>query len=73
MDHFLDIRVLPDPEFTEEMLMSALFAKLHRTLGARGTGDIGISFPLVAIKPGPMLRFTWHGTSAPGAGGDGLA
>jgi CRISPR-associated endonuclease Csy4 len=36
VDHFLDIRVLPDPEFGEEMLMAALFAKLHRALGARG-------------------------------------
>lgn len=45
MDYFLDIRVLPDPEFSEEMLMAALFAKLHRALGARGKGDIGVSFP----------------------------
>ena len=30
MDHYLEIRVLPDPEFSEEMLMAALMAKLHR-------------------------------------------
>ena len=45
MDHYLEIRVLPDPEFSEEMLMAALVAKLHRALGQRGQGDIGISFP----------------------------
>lgn len=44
MDHYLEIRVLPDPEFSSEMLMAALFAKLHRVLGARGQGDIGVSF-----------------------------
>lgn len=59
MDHYLEIRVLPDPEFTEEMLMAALFAKLHRALGARGKGDIGISFPLHTLKPGGLLRL--HG------------
>lgn len=59
MDHYLEIRVLPDPEFSEEMLMAALFARLHRALGARGQGDIGVSFPLFNTKPGALLRL--HG------------
>lgn len=37
----------------------ALFAKLHRALGARGKGDIGVSFPEFSVKPGPLLRL--HG------------
>lgn len=60
MDHYLEIRVLPDPEFSEEMLMAALVAKLHRALGQRGKGDIGVSFPAHGIKPGAVLRL--HGT-----------
>ncbi|WP_253377956.1 type I-F CRISPR-associated endoribonuclease Cas6/Csy4 [unidentified bacterial endosymbiont] len=60
MDHYLEIRVLPDPEFSEEMLMAALVAKLHRVLGQRGKGDIGISFPAHDIKPGAILRL--HGS-----------
>ncbi|HDS9359919.1 TPA: type I-F CRISPR-associated endoribonuclease Cas6/Csy4 [Enterobacter cancerogenus] len=60
MDHYLEIRVLPDPEFSEEVLMAALFAKLHRALGARGKGDIGVSFPLHGVKPGACLRL--HGS-----------
>lgn len=60
MDHYLEIRVLPDSEFSEEMLMAALMAKLHRALGQRGQGDIGISFPEHGIKPGAVLRL--HGT-----------
>lgn len=60
MDHYIEIRVLPDPEFSEETLMSALFAKLHRALAERGKGDVGVSFPAVGIKPGAILRL--HGT-----------
>lgn len=56
MDHYLEIRVLPDPEFSEEMLMAALIAKMHRALVQRGKGDIGVSFPAHALKPGAMLR-----------------
>ncbi|ELQ6020346.1 type I-F CRISPR-associated endoribonuclease Cas6/Csy4 [Cronobacter turicensis] len=59
MDYYQDIQVLPDPEFTQETLMAALFAKLHRALGARGKGDIGVSFPDAGIKPGARLRL--HG------------
>ncbi len=47
MDHYLDITLLPDPEFSQNHLMDALFAKLHRALVAAGCGDIGISFPQV--------------------------
>ena len=61
MDHYLEIRVLPDPEFSSEMLMAALFAKLHRVLGARGQGDIGVSFPDVNVMPGTHLRL--HGSA----------
>ncbi|WP_061708568.1 type I-F CRISPR-associated endoribonuclease Cas6/Csy4 [Pseudenterobacter timonensis] len=62
MDHYQEIRVAPDPEFKEEMLMAALFAKLHRALGARGKGDIGVSFPEFRHKPGGCLRL--HGSGA---------
>lgn len=48
MDHYLDLRVLPDPEFNTEMLMAALFAKLHRALGARGKGILALASPSLA-------------------------
>ncbi len=47
MDHYLDITLLPDPEFSQNHLMDALFAKLHRALVAAGCADIGVSFPQV--------------------------
>ncbi|RYC41029.1 type I-F CRISPR-associated endoribonuclease Cas6/Csy4 [Pectobacterium zantedeschiae] len=60
MDHYIDIRVQPDPEFTASQLLNALFAKLHRVLGQLADGKIGISFPEVGKTLGECLRL--HGT-----------
>lgn len=62
MDHYIDIHVQPDPEFTAAQLLNALFAKLHRTLGQLADGKIGISFPKVGKTLGECLRL--HGTAA---------
>jgi CRISPR-associated endonuclease Csy4 len=61
MESYLDIRVLSDPEFGEVMLMAALVAKLHRALGERARGDIGVSFPHHGLTLGNCLRL--HGTA----------
>ena len=45
MDHYIDIHLLPDPEFPTNLLMNALFAKLHRGLVEAGQNRIGVSFP----------------------------
>jgi len=47
MDRYLDILILPDPEFPPHQLMDALFAKLHRCLVRLQADDIGVSFPEV--------------------------
>lgn len=63
MDHYLDIRLRPDPEFPDHQLMDALFAKLHRALTAHQRSDIGISFPELRARPaklGSLMRL--HGT-----------
>ena len=65
MDHYIDITVLPDPEFPATTLMNALFAKLHRGLVDHGARDIGISFPDVVQSKralGPRLRL--HGSNS---------
>lgn len=62
MDHYLEIRVLPDPELHEGQLLSALFAKLHQRLGQAGEGRVGLSFPLHGVALGGIVRV--HGTSA---------
>lgn len=63
MDQYLDIQVLPDPEFTTNVLLGALVSKLHRGLVAIDADDIGVSFPNHAEKPrslGDLLRI--HGS-----------
>jgi len=65
MDHYLDITLLPDPEFSQNHLMDALFAKMHRALVAARCADIGISFPQVREKGtglGTVLRL--HGLAS---------
>lgn len=61
MNYFINITVLPDPEFPESVLLNALFAKLHRALVNVGQGEIGISFPSVAKFLGNQIRL--HGTN----------
>lgn len=46
MDHYIDIRLRPDPDFKPAMLMGALYNKLHRALFDLEANDIGVSFPL---------------------------
>lgn len=65
MDHYQDIKILPDSEFPAPMLMNALFTKLHRMLVQLNSNTIGISFPRVDEKLprlGQILRL--HGTGS---------
>lgn len=48
MDHYIDIRLRPDPEFPARQLLGALYSKLHRALAQIGCNDIGVSFPDVS-------------------------
>ena len=58
MDHYIDIKVMPDLETTAQTLMNNLYAKLHRMLG---TGQLGVSFPRVDLTLGDTLRI--HGST----------
>lgn len=59
MEHYIELRLLPDPEFAETLLMNALFVKLHRALCEAGRGEIGVSFPKADKTLGDRLRL--HG------------
>lgn len=59
MDHYVEIRLLPDPEFRDTLLMNALFAKLHRALVVEGHAEVGVSFPQAQKSLGDTLRL--HG------------
>lgn len=64
MDHYIDLSLRPDPEFSPPVLMGALFSKLHRALVSLEASDIGVSFPGYALNPrtlGQVLRL--HGTA----------
>ena len=63
MDHYVDIQLRPDPDFSPPMLMGALFSKLHRALVALEAADIGVSFPKHTKSPrGPGDKLRLHGT-----------
>ncbi|MEG3080056.1 type I-F CRISPR-associated endoribonuclease Cas6/Csy4 [Halomonas sp. 5021] len=67
MDHYIDIRLRPDPDFAPAMLMGALYNKLHRALFDLQAEDVGVSFPdhkhgVRARTLGNHLRL--HGTQA---------
>lgn len=67
MDHYIDIRLRPDPDFAPAMLMGALYNKLHRALFDLQAVDVGVSFPgrkhgVRARTLGDHLRL--HGTQA---------
>ncbi|WP_406623268.1 type I-F CRISPR-associated endoribonuclease Cas6/Csy4 [Acidovorax sp. SDU_ACID1] len=64
--HYIDITLLPDPEFSHAHLLGALVAKLHRVLVQGQNTDIGVSYPQHTSQPlarrtlGVVLRL--HGT-----------
>jgi CRISPR-associated endonuclease Csy4 len=60
MGHYIEIRLLPDPEFSASVLMNALFAKFHRALVDIGQREVGVSFPQAKKTLGDKLRL--HGS-----------
>lgn len=61
--HYLDLRVLPDPETSAPQLLGALYDRLHLTLVQQQLDSIGVSFPGHSTNPrgmGNVLRL--HGS-----------
>ncbi len=63
MEAYIELQLLPDPEFAATTLMDVLFAKLHRGLVSHGEGRVGISFPDVG-HTGLGSRLRLHGQAA---------
>ena len=62
MNHFIEIKLLPDPEFVPTALMSALFNKLHRALVELDSSHIGVSWPdIERAQSGLGERLRLHG------------
>jgi CRISPR-associated endonuclease Csy4 len=64
MDHYQELRLLPDPEFPTTLLLNALFAKLHRALVGLPDPCPGVSFPdYDATRLGLGARLRIHGSA----------
>ncbi len=50
LTHYLDLALLPDPEFAAPQLMDALFAKLHRQLVLMESDRLAVAFPQYASE-----------------------
>ncbi|REL26549.1 type I-F CRISPR-associated endoribonuclease Cas6/Csy4 [Thalassotalea euphylliae] len=62
MDHYIDIKLMPDAEMPENVLMNKVYTKLHKVLFDFNADNIGVSFPEYRIKLGKLLRL--HGDLA---------
>lgn len=61
--HYIDLRVVPDPETGAPQLLGILFGKLHQALVQLRIDNIGVSFPAYSNNPrglGNLLRL--HGS-----------
>lgn len=59
MNHYINIRILPDAEMRENVLLNKVYTKFHKALCTLEADDIGVSFPEYKIKLGRVLRI--HG------------
>jgi CRISPR-associated endonuclease Csy4 len=60
--HYIDLKVIPDPESSSAQLLGALYERLHLALVQQGLDNIGVSFPDYCMQPraiGNRLRL--HG------------
>lgn len=62
--HYVDLRVVPDPESSTAQLLGALYDRLHLALVQQRLDSIGVSFPSYSINPrtlGSVLRLHGNG------------
>lgn len=55
----MDIRIKPDAEMRENVLLNKVYTKFHKALCDLDANDIGISFPEYRVKLGALMRI--HG------------
>ncbi len=60
MEHYLDIKIVPDDDVPIYFIRNKVYSKLHKALSSLSSTDIGISFPQYKIKLGNVIRL--HGT-----------
>jgi len=61
MNNYIEIKINPDAEMRENVLLNKVYTKFHKRLCDLTSTDIGISFPEFHIKLGKTLRI--HGAN----------
>lgn len=56
MNHYIDIKIKPDAEMRENVLLNKVYTKLHKALFDLKANDIGVCFPEVDIRLGKTIR-----------------
>jgi len=56
MNFYIDIKIKPDAEMRESVLLSKVYTKFHKALFDLKSQRIGISFPDFKVKLGQVLR-----------------
>ena len=56
MNFYIDIKVIPDAEMRENLLMNKVYTKLHKSLFELESNDIAVSFPQWKVLLGRILR-----------------
>ena len=56
MDYYFDIKLKPDAEMRENLLLNKVYSKFHKRLCDLSSDDIGVSFPDYKLKLGRKLR-----------------
>lgn len=56
MDAYIEIRILPDSEMRENVLLNKVYTKLHKALWDLNSNDIGVSFPETKVLLSRLIR-----------------
>jgi len=56
MDHYIELKLKPDAEMRETVLLNKVYAKLHKALFDFNSSTIGVSFPDYKIMLGSVIR-----------------
>ena len=56
MKHYIDVRIKPDAEMRQNILLNTVYTKLHKALFEDNSNTIGISFPEYKILLGNIIR-----------------
>lgn len=56
MEYFINIKIIPDQEMRENVLLNKVYTKLHKGLFTLKSTGIAVSFPSFKVKLGDVIR-----------------